>query len=59
MADIVKVKQIRSITGRPEKHRRIVQGLGLRRINHVRELIDTPNVRGMITKVQHLVEVVD
>lgn len=59
MADTLKVKQIRSIAGRPEKHRRVVQGLGLRRIHQVRELVDTPSVRGMISKVPHLVEVVD
>lgn len=59
MANCVKVKQVGSLIGRPEKHRRVVQGLGLRRINHVRELVDTPSVRGMIQKVQHLVQVID
>ena len=59
MSDIVKVKQVGSLIGRPEKHRRVVQGLGLRRMNHVRELVDTPSVRGMIRKVRHLVQVVD
>lgn len=59
MANTVKVKQVRSLAGRPEKQRLIVQGLGLRRMHHVRELVDTPNVRGMIRKVPHLVEVVD
>lgn len=59
MANTVKVKQVASLIGRPGKHRRVVQGLGLRRINHVRELVDTPSVRGMIRKVPHLVQVVD
>ena len=59
MADTLKVKQIRSIAGRPEKHRRVVQGLGLRRMHQVRELVDTPCVRGMVLKVPHLVEIVD
>lgn len=59
MTNTVKVKQVRSVAGRPGKHRLIVQGLGLRHIHHVRELVDTPNVRGMVRKVQHLVEIVD
>ncbi|WP_130469923.1 50S ribosomal protein L30 [Candidatus Magnetaquicoccus inordinatus] len=59
MAGIIKVKQVRSISGRPEKHKLIVQGLGLRHLQHVRELQDTPSVRGMIRKVQHLVQIVE
>ena len=59
MANLVKVKQVGSLIGRPEKHRRVVLGLGLRRINHIKTLVDTPSVRGMINKVQHLVRVVD
>ena len=35
----------------------VVQGMGLRRINHSVELLDTPATRGMILKVRHLVEV--
>ena len=38
---------------------RIVQGMGLRRIGHSVELLDTPATRGMILKVRHLVEVAD
>lgn len=59
MANMVQVKQVKSLIGRPEKHRRVVLGLGLRRINHVRSLVDTPSIRGMIRKVEHLVCVVD
>jgi large subunit ribosomal protein L30 len=59
MANTLKVKQIRSVAGRPEKHRAIVEGLGLRHLQHVRELQDTPSVRGMIRKVQHLVQIVE
>lgn len=59
MANTVKVKQVGSLIGKPEKHRVVVRGLGLRRVNHVRTLVDTPSVRGMIRKVQHLVHVVD
>jgi large subunit ribosomal protein L30 len=35
----------------------VVQGMGLRRIGHSVELLDTPETRGMILKVRHLVEV--
>ncbi|MBF0184589.1 MAG: 50S ribosomal protein L30 [Magnetococcales bacterium] len=59
MANTLKVKQIRSVAGRPEKHKVIVQGLGLRRMQQVRELQDTPSIRGMIRKVQHLVQIVE
>lgn len=59
MANMVKVKQVASLIGRPEKHRRVVKGLGLRRVSHVKTLVDTPSVRGMINKVQHLVQVVE
>ncbi len=53
----VKVKLIKSISGRLKKHQACIRGLGLRRIGHERELIDTPSVRGMINKVSYLVQV--
>ena len=55
----VKVQLVRSPIGTRESHRATVRGLGLRRINDVRELEDTPAVRGMITKVSYLVRRVD
>lgn len=55
----VKVQLVRSPVGTRESHRATVRGLGLRRINDVRELEDTPAVRGMITKVSYLVRLVD
>jgi large subunit ribosomal protein L30 len=55
----VKVTQVKSTIGALEKHRQCLRGLGLRRIRHTVEVIDTPAVRGMIKKVIHLVEVVD
>lgn len=55
----VKVKLVKSIIGRPEKHRRIVRAMGLTRIDRVRELPDNDTTRGMIFKVSHLVEVVE
>lgn len=59
MADTLKVKLVRSTIGRPGKHREIVRGLGLRKLNQVRELPDNTAVRGMIFKVEHLVQVVE
>lgn len=58
MADTVKVKLVKGVIGTPEKHRATVRGLGLRRINAVVELEDTPSVRGMINKISYLVKVV-
>ena len=48
----------RGLIGTRESHRATVRGLGLRGINSVRELEDTPAVRGMINKVSYLVKVV-
>lgn len=59
MADkMVTVKLVKSVIGRDEKTRATVRGLGLRNINSTKELKDTPEVRGMIKKISHLVEVV-
>ena len=57
----LRITYVRSIIGRPEKHRRIVQALGLRRLNQTVEHQDNPAIRGMVRKVSHLVrmEVLD
>ncbi len=52
----IRVKLVRSMNGRLESHKACVRGLGLRRMNHIRELEDTPEVRGMIRKVSYMVE---
>jgi large subunit ribosomal protein L30 len=52
----VKVTLVRSLIGTMGSHRATVRGLGLRRINHSVELVDTPAVRGMINKVSYLVK---
>ncbi len=49
------VKLVRSPIGCKQTHRDTVRGLGLRRVNSVRELEDTPAVRGMINKIAYLV----
>ena len=47
----------RSLIGHPNKMRLIVKGLGLRRIGHTVVRPDTPQVRGLVNKVRHLIEV--
>ena len=54
----LKIRLVRSVIGTKESHRATVRGLGLRRINQTSELSDTPAVRGMINKIDYLVEVV-
>ncbi len=54
----VTVTLFKSIAGTRESHRATVRGLGLRRMNSVSTLEDTPSVRGMINKVSYLVKVV-
>ncbi len=58
-AKTLRVRQIRSLAGRPRNQREVVRSLGLRRIRHEVERVDTPAVRGMVTKVSHLVEIVE
>jgi large subunit ribosomal protein L30 len=53
----VKVTLLRSPIGFNQKQGLVVQSLGLRRIRHTVEVADTPETRGMIHKVRHLVEV--
>jgi len=53
----LRVTQIGSPIGRVKSQRATLVGLGLNRMNRTRELEDTPAVRGMIAKVQHLVRV--
>jgi len=57
MAGTLKVKLVRSGYGHPKKLRDCLRGLGLTRTGRERELQDTPEVRGMIARVSHLVEV--
>jgi large subunit ribosomal protein L30 len=53
----LKVTQVRSTIGFNKKQGEIVRSLGLRRIRHTVELADTPEVRGALHKVRHLVSV--
>ena len=55
----IKVKQIKSRIGAPKDQKRTLDTLGLRKINQVVEVEDTPSSRGMVQKLHHLVIVVD
>lgn len=55
----IKIKQIRSLIGRTPNQIKNIKALGLRRIGHVVEKEDTPQIRGMIRKVDFMVEVIE
>jgi large subunit ribosomal protein L30 len=55
----IKVKLNRGLAGKLKTHCRIVQSLGLRKINQVVELKDCPEIRGQIKKIEYMVSVVD
>jgi large subunit ribosomal protein L30 len=58
MADSkIKVTMVKSAIGRLPKHKATLSGLGLRKINQSVELIDTPEVRGMVNQVSYMVKV--
>ncbi len=56
MAGKLKITLIKSMVGRPEKHRRVLRGMGLTRVHRTVELENTPAIRGMVHKVSHLVK---
>jgi large subunit ribosomal protein L30 len=58
-AKTIKVEQTRSAIRREHSQRSTLVGLKLNKIGRVAELQDTPETRGMIAKVQHLVRVID
>ena len=53
----LKITLVKSTIGFDKKQAKVVQGIGLRRLGHTVELPDTPETRGMIHKVRHLVTV--
>ena len=55
----IRIRQIGSPIGRPKDQRATLIGLGLNKMHRVKELEDTPSVRGMINKVHHLVRIED
>jgi large subunit ribosomal protein L30 len=54
---MLKIKMVKSEIGRPEKQRKILRGMGLNKLNSCVTLVDTPQIRGMVQKVIHLVSV--
>lgn len=57
MAKMLKITLTKSTIGAIPKHKRVVKALGLRKLHHSVELADTPQTRGAIAKVTHLVTV--
>ena len=53
----LRITMVKSSIGRLKKHKACLQGLGLRRINHTVEVIDTAENRGMINKVSYMLTV--
>ena len=56
-AKTVKVRLVHGLRGTQSRHRLSVRALGLNKLNDVRELKDSPQVRGLIAKVHYLVKV--
>jgi large subunit ribosomal protein L30 len=55
----IQIKLIKSGIGFPEKQKKVIKGLGFRKLNHVITRSDTPEIRGMVFKIRHLVEIVE
>ena len=53
----IKITQVKSAIDRPERQKRTLKALGLRKINHTVEHESNPNILGMVAKVDHLVRV--
>ena len=53
----LRIKQVRSLIDSNQKQRRTMEALGLKRINHTVEHTDTPQIRGMVFKMKHLLKV--
>ncbi|HSR53835.1 MAG TPA: 50S ribosomal protein L30 [Acidobacteriota bacterium] len=56
--ETLKIKYVKSAIGRPQKQKDTVRGLGFRKLYQVVERPDTPEIRGMVAKVPHLVQIV-
>jgi large subunit ribosomal protein L30 len=55
----LKIKLVRSMHGRIPVHKACVNGLGIRRMHQVVEVIDTPENRGMINKISYMVQILE
>ena len=59
MSSELRITLIKSGIGRPKKHRLTIQSLGLNKLHKTVVLKDTPQVRGMVRKISHLLNVVE
>ena len=59
MPSTLRLRQFKSASGHTRDQKDTIRALGIRRLHQVVELNDTPQIRGMMFKVRHLVEVVD
>ena len=56
-ANKLKVTLVRSLNGRLKNHQACARGLGIRRMHHTVDVLDTPEHRGMITKISYMLKV--
>ncbi|MFM1894350.1 MAG: 50S ribosomal protein L30 [Flavobacteriales bacterium] len=56
---VIKIKQTRSAIKRPADQKATIKALGFKRLNHVIEKENTPQIMGMINKVKHLIQIID
>ena len=59
MAKKLRITQIHSAIDRPDRQKRVIRSLGIRKLHHTVEKNDTPQIRGMIKKVEHLLKVTE
>ncbi|MBI4455733.1 MAG: 50S ribosomal protein L30 [Acidobacteria bacterium] len=59
LQEMLRIKYVRSAIGFPSKQKETVRGLGLTRLNQVVERPDTPQIRGMVAKIPHLVTILE
>lgn len=55
----IKIKLKKSPIGTPEKHKRTVEALGFKKLGQVIEKQDNPQIRGMIAKIDYMIEILD
>jgi large subunit ribosomal protein L30 len=55
----IKIQWYRSTIGTPKRHKAVVKGLGLTKLNQIVVRPDTPSMRGMVEKVPHLLRIVE
>ncbi len=55
----IRIKYFRSSIGRPERQKKIIRSLGLRKLNQVVERPDNPSMRGVVAKIPHLIQIIE